>query len=348
MAERLEQPNSLPHHENDQKSEYISNICNELIDRIFDFLDLSSLLNVADTCKRLQIAAAAKFGDQYGHKSFVLYPRYSGFNRDYYFYDDHIEITNHVLQLLRCFGAKILDLKMHDNTRKCNQYINQYCVDTLTTISLSRCANLRIENFRMPFKKVVKVCISGSYLGNSLPNFVNLFPNLRYLEMDDNAIDENSVAVHFPHLEHLNLCMYSKVFIENAVNLLQANPHLQSFKICSNFQSKIDDLLNMISGNTSISKLKAIDFNTYHVNTFDLNRFANEHPTIVELELNYSFTANTVIMFIGQLNSLKKFIFGIQERSEYDHLINQLDKKWQHRINVSNPVCFLIEITLSE
>lgn len=46
----------------------ITNIYYDCLEQIFDFLDLESLLNVAGTCKRLQIAAAAKFTDQYGEK----------------------------------------------------------------------------------------------------------------------------------------------------------------------------------------------------------------------------------------------------------------------------------------
>lgn len=50
----------------------ITTIYHDCLDRIFDFLDLESLLNVAGTCKRLQIAAAAKFNDEHGKKSVSL------------------------------------------------------------------------------------------------------------------------------------------------------------------------------------------------------------------------------------------------------------------------------------
>lgn len=50
----------------------ITNICYDCLERIFDFSDLKSLLNVADTCKRLQIAAITKFGDKFGKRKFML------------------------------------------------------------------------------------------------------------------------------------------------------------------------------------------------------------------------------------------------------------------------------------
>lgn len=51
----------------------ITDICNELLDRIMDSLDIASLLNVADTCKRIRIAAAAKFGSKFGNKEVILH-----------------------------------------------------------------------------------------------------------------------------------------------------------------------------------------------------------------------------------------------------------------------------------
>lgn len=55
-------------HDKIAEAKTIDNLCNELIDRIFDFLDLKSLLNVTGTCKRLQIAAASKFNVDHGKK----------------------------------------------------------------------------------------------------------------------------------------------------------------------------------------------------------------------------------------------------------------------------------------
>lgn len=52
----------------------ITDICFECLERIFDFLDLESLLNVADTCKRLQMVAATKYGNNYGGKTIFLSP----------------------------------------------------------------------------------------------------------------------------------------------------------------------------------------------------------------------------------------------------------------------------------
>lgn len=52
----------------------ITNIYYDCLEQIFDFLDLESLLNVAGTCKRLQIAAAAKLSDEYGGKPVHFHP----------------------------------------------------------------------------------------------------------------------------------------------------------------------------------------------------------------------------------------------------------------------------------
>lgn len=51
-----------------------TNIYYDCLERIFDYLDLESLLNLAQTCKRLQIAAAAKFSDAYGKICILVNP----------------------------------------------------------------------------------------------------------------------------------------------------------------------------------------------------------------------------------------------------------------------------------
>lgn len=51
----------------------LTNIYYDCLERIFDFLDLVSILNVARTCKRLQIAAAPKFSDDYSKKRIILH-----------------------------------------------------------------------------------------------------------------------------------------------------------------------------------------------------------------------------------------------------------------------------------
>lgn len=97
----------------------ITNIYYDCLERIFDFLDLESLLNVAKTCKRLQIAAAANFDDRFGKKIVELYDVEES---------DEIKVDDWVMILpfLRCFGSKIFNLKVNYMNEKRINLILRY------------------------------------------------------------------------------------------------------------------------------------------------------------------------------------------------------------------------------
>ena len=320
----------------------LSNICYDCLERIFDFLDFESLLNVAGTCKRLQIAAAAKFAYDHNSKSIKLYVSHPNIIRT----GDSGEIKSIGLNLsfpfLRCFGAKLSSLQVFygdadpdARSDHLDRYINQYCADTLTEILLLSKQNFRMENFPKPFKNVTKVIIVGMPTGNMVPNnfnlFANWFPNVHRLCLSSILIDDT--AAFYPHLKQLRVfASYvnnTKFFATE--KMLQANRQLESFEILSYHKEiTLDKLLNMISGNPLILKLEVIGSKEVNVNAAELNRFIAEHPLIEELYLDkYRLTADDAIMFIRQLKSLKKFKFRVKEQSECDRLLKVLDDKWK-------------------
>lgn len=162
MAEKMQKSNERPQEKNVGEPEHkrpkpngcanpaadsmetknITNICYDSLEHIFDFLDVISLLKVADTCKRLQIAAAVKFGDKHGEINIEI---------DVEAYETMVSVTPtraHVnglklcLSLLRCFGAKISNLTLQyffvcpELESNLDQYINQYCADALISIEI--------------------------------------------------------------------------------------------------------------------------------------------------------------------------------------------------------------------
>lgn len=96
----------------------ITTIYYDVLDRIFDFLDMEDLLNVADTCKRLHIAAQARFGEliqtEDTSDSCSIYPsgviRFAGIAMAH----SSVEVCGlkFCLQFLRCFGAKVSTMKV--------------------------------------------------------------------------------------------------------------------------------------------------------------------------------------------------------------------------------------------
>lgn len=149
----------------------------------------------------------------------------------------------------------------------------------------------------------------------------------------------NITEVSFPHLEDLKIrtiCDTSSCFSEYGRKLLCANQHLQSLTVMFNRSVRIEfnQLTNMISKNPSILKLSAYCYREFkvHVNRAELMKFASE---LVMIELyfgSFYLWAADVITFLGQMNSLKKFTFRLENRSKPDHLINQLGNEWQHKV----------------
>lgn len=252
----------------------ITNINYDCLERIFDCLDILDLLNVAGTCKCLQIAAAAKFSDEHGKKHVIM--RFDDFDnlrlrqnfnmRPYNIRPppnnvppinmppnnvslnnmaplinmppinvpplnippinvppininlgdgisvlrDVIAVTGLKLQLpfLRHFGAKISHLVFEsgcENAHKIvfNQYINKYCADTLTGFTICGRKEFTIQR---PFKNLENLVIENGDLNEMFRQYVNWYPNLRYLEM-------HSVNVRVPGIRPLeNL---EKLIIKN-------------------------------------------------------------------------------------------------------------------------------------
>lgn len=320
----------------------IMNIHYACLEYIFEYLDLKDLLNIAHTCKRLQIAAVANFGDEHGKKCIILrFPINNELDKFFVGLND-ILIVGPKLQLpfLRCFGAKILHLDLDRQYQqyprpiltKINDYINQYCTDTLNGLTIHR--NHLIQ-FEKPFKKLEKLVIEGGVLGAEFPNFANLYPSLRRLEMQKVLFEGDFIAVSLPHLVHLSIDITER---SSSREILNANRQLQSLDFSAHSVEKnkisLSRIINMIRAHRSITKIKiTLDFDWItKVSAEELLQLANEHPSMSELSLKqYQFTAENVVVCVGQLNSLKKFEFCVENEIECSSIREQLNGKWQFK-----------------
>lgn len=325
----------------------ITNIYYNCLEQIFDFLNFESLLNIAQTCRRLQIAAAAKFADDFDKKRIELYLyRSDDWQSGIYWHPKCIFIVNlkFCLPFLRCFGGKISDLLVDYSglspehcgyIRTVNQYISQYCGDTLKKIVFLGKPEFTIELFQKPFKNVTAATISEASLENQLSTLVNWLPNLRRLKLNEVEIltdDDSMLGVSFPCLEHLSFTIAPDAHLghltyNQAVTFLDANRQLHSLKIISYYIMDVGIIKN----------------------ANDLIRFANEHPLIDDLDMRASILkADNAINIFRELNSLKHFGFLVRNRSEHDRLVNKLDVKWEHNIIPiygENDVMFYIQLS---
>lgn len=327
----------------------ITNIYYDCLEHIFNYLDLQSLMNVAGTCKGLKIAAAEKFNHDHGEKTIVLIPKPTQKSR--IFNESHgIEVIGLKMcrSFLWSFGEKISHLVLHEKPGLLNleQDINEYCANTLKSYQCFFRKNQQsfsLENNPKLFQHVEKVGITGCAFHGHFTCLNALFPNLRHLDLKSIDIDKDcTAAISIPHLERLEIVILPrKSFgLKEATDLIKANRQLRellidSFEYSGNAvflehqEIKLAELLNMISGNTSISKL-SVRLELTNVSTDELKRFAAEHPLMEELALwRCPMTANDVIVFIRELNSLKEIRFNLVDGAQYDGLEKELDKEWK-------------------
>lgn len=349
MAYQLRKSNQKRYHECEHKPEAkrqkkeaasIENICYELLERIFEFLDPHSLLKVAGTCKRLQILATEKYAQKYGDKPVCLISNTkSCFDRkimDVRLHNDYIHVRGpSIFAFLRCFGAKISNLTVGYTNNYVTKYINRYCAGTLTRIEFHRNKKETFvkKNFSKQFKMIEELAITHSnrIFGKKFPNIVNWFPNVRRLKIHTSSINSDFTAATFPYLEHLEIYDVNNGNILTAqtekyiVSLLHANQQLQSLDLICQVKS-ISHLLDIIKETTMIKKLNAPPCSSSFVSSSELSRFVKEHPLTVDLSVENYLKGDDVVEFVQKLNWLRSLQFRLRDHIEFNQIYDQLKK----------------------
>lgn len=320
----------------------ITNIYYDCLERIFDRLEFVDFLNLAQTCKRLQIAAAAKFSDDFSKRAELSLC--DSEHHEYTIRSSSISIsgTKACLPFLRCFGAKLVHLDVYydyeyGEYEYVEKYINQYCAKTLQSISFyGKNYTYSVETFSVPFEKVAKIgmigCEYGCEMENQLPNLVKWFPNLRHLDIRYTFIGHANEALNFPKLERLTIVERIPQMSTNTL-LFRANPQLKYLDVAL-VRFTLTTLLDTISGNSAISHLKYFGKNEV-VSRIEINRIASEHSSIEVLQLTRCYLAlDDVAFLIGQLKSLERFQCCTKtENSNYDRLLAQIGDEWKGEID---------------
>lgn len=334
----------------------ITDICYDCLERILDFLDLQSLLHVADTCTWLRAAAAMKFGTNFRQKR--IYLDLQTYAQPWiHVHRNEINLSGLrvCLPFLRCFGEKITDLAVNYRnsdgkiTGQVDRYINQYCGNLISISQVNRA--FPITNLQKPFKNVEKIDITSSCLGKYLPKFTYLFPNLGHLEMYYVSFYAFQ-NVCFPNLKHLTLIVensnrWQYFTYENTAKFLNVHRKLDVLNLMLFGEMALSTLLRLISGNRCITKLSVVSGLGYsdkfvNVNVDEMDRFAAKHPLLVELDVvSFRFTADNAVRFIGQMTSLKLFKFQVENSFERDCLFEQLDDEWKYHFWTFNGIFYI-------
>lgn len=313
----------------------------DCLEKIFDRLDFGGFFNLALSNKRLQAAATSAFNRKYGTKKITLDLEIEYYYRSSSVTENDIRVygLKACLRFVRCFGEKISELVMCNGSNvHLDQYIHQYCAETLTNISF-HCRPLSKNSFRKPFNRVDVVDIYDIKSSECLPRIIKWFPRMRHLMLATYIQSQHRiVAPKFPQLEHLTISIGS-VGLENYTDLMRTNPKLQTIELAGR-KMAMWRYLDIIKYNRSVIKFTSpLDYQyecwgiAVTVYPKDSKRLVCDHPSLVEVNLpRHRFTAKSAIIVIRQLNALQIFRFVAKNQSECDDILQQLDSQWHHEI----------------
>lgn len=282
----------------------LTDVNDDCLERIFLYLSLEDLLNIADTNKELKPAAEITFVRHFKRGQLILWRSTS---------EIHINKTEQVkvrnpYRLLRCFGHLIPNQKIqHHNMLK---YVNQCCSESIIKIefgSLCRYMN-------KPFSKVESVTLSCrlSWNFNRLPK---LFPNVRTFTFHSCSIEPRYIAVNFPHLRQVNIRNSENVHgIESYAKMLRFNPQIRHLYL----GPFIDDVKLLRTANQFIQFLEHLH----------LRYTENSYKNFEEKCVNFTYLEVLKIEHYGDITTqipvssscLKAFSFHVYSSEDTYHL----------------------------
>ncbi|XP_031631143.1 uncharacterized protein LOC116345683 [Contarinia nasturtii] len=187
----------------EKSSKQITDLSHDCLAKIFNYLSLKEMLNVAHSNKYLKVATEISFRNVYGNHLMTL------FDEDICYIETPTELQEKIkksLQLLRCFGHFISGVKFETNRilsrslrKHLISYLAKYCTDSLVKIQFdSITCNLLIKQFE----------------------FKNTFPKVQSVWLDFYETNTFNLIrpcfsfdVIFPNMEHLTIiCNYSFLF----------------------------------------------------------------------------------------------------------------------------------------
>lgn len=209
------------------------------LEKIFIFLNLEDLVNVACANKHLQLATYAPYARKIAKKTTKI-NLFEDSRSGIIDKEDTVVIENFktILQMLRCFGHIVTNInvwvatsELHHIYHRVCSYITEYCAKTLQAIEMNEARGL--QAFNKPFPKIESFQLSDSLPENC--NLSEIFPNLRRLICVSYCDPGSITPVHFSKLDHLSFLLIDSSATERAkqiiYDILRLNRQLRSFGI---------------------------------------------------------------------------------------------------------------------
>lgn len=227
----------------------LTSLDNDCLEKIFKYLTLKDLLNVADSNKRLKQVADVVFALNYGAKELNLIDSNEvlGSNLIISSAEIHVGDLKSSLQVLRCFGqliSKVVVNRSGDSSHSNAHYnailgtlliyVNEFCTESLTDIEIIGDDKLRIDYLDNSFTNVQRVQIWNCELDEEA-QLNHLFPNVRVMYLYGIRIsDWSSIDGRFPMLKDLKVYRiwldgieYDIFNSKYCATILKSNPQLK-------------------------------------------------------------------------------------------------------------------------
>lgn len=216
----------------------ITDVNTDCLEKAFAYLDAIDLFNLADSNTWLREGAQLAF-QKYKMKTVELY-------------DDVLcgfEIKGGILQIeglknqllfLRYFGHSVFTLNIwydsiaSDKRHYLNQYIKEYCADTLIHIKVYDGDENTFKSWEKPFANVERVSIHGRKMCDMIEDLNKWFPKMNHLELysikkNDSDFEKLEIAIRSnPQLRILKIGNYWSNSIFQCIGDL---PHLETIEI---------------------------------------------------------------------------------------------------------------------
>lgn len=342
----------------------ITDIFQECLEHVFTYLDLADLISVADANMFLRKATYLPFNQKFGGKTIEIdfpFKNYTKIPHKMYRIEESkiiiIISLEMSLQILRCFGHLITQLKLYagqfssDNNdillfTRIFIYINDYCTESLRKISITPAHT--ISRFKTIFLNVEEIetdetqCSTYKLHENEIST---VFPKLRrFHTLFGEGI--TLATERIPNLEHLGICHSCPIKNQSCtpiVNLntflaIQNNPQLRSISLKTNnleFVRSAEQYLQSIENFEifiySMHSYKGEDiylknvtkFKLIQVSTEPLHRIPFSFHQLRDCTLAYNWkNSNAFSVFIEKNPSIEKLTLKI---SCMYSLINELD-----------------------
>lgn len=210
----------------------IAHLNNDCLEKVFSYLSLTDLTNVADSNVVLAISAQSLFTHQNLSKEFR-------FNC----YDEHSLSDDIFLLVLQHFGKYIDKLRVHLSTDKKRNgiifdAIVANCRNTLSELVLLNCSEGLRLNQEFPCLKKLQLWDGLFGIHSSMTQINEWFPNLMSIKFYDiSKLWENSFNVeHFPNLQHFGFFTFpgqqhTEDSLSKLARFLHLNPQLKCLEL---------------------------------------------------------------------------------------------------------------------